>query len=218
MEQTAYLSSSYLGPIQYFQKLVSYPQTVIEQYDNYTKQTYRNRCHIIGAEGVQNLTIPVVKSTELKTTMKDIEISDHGNWKHLHWNAIVSAYNNSPYFEFYGAEFEPFYNGEKNFKYLIDLNEALQSLIFELLNIDKHYTYSQEYKADFTPLEVDFREIIHPKRNHKELDAKFDSVPYYQVFKERHGFVPNLSIIDLLFNKGPESVFYLDLSFINQIK
>lgn len=218
MEQIAYLSSSYLGPIQYFQKLVSYPQTVIEQYDNYTKQTYRNRCHIIGAEGVQNLTIPVVKSTELKTTMKDIEISDHGNWKHLHWNAIVSAYNNSPYFEFYAAEFEPFFNGEKNFKYLIDLNEALQSLIFELLNIDKHYSYSQEYKSDFAAQEVDFRDIIHPKKDYKELDAQFDSVPYYQVFKERHGFVSNLSIIDLLFNKGPESVFYLDLSFINQIK
>lgn len=218
MNQTAYLSSSYLGCIQYFQKLASYPQIVIEQHDNYTKQTYRNRCHIIGAEGIQSLTIPVIKSGELKTSMKDIKISDHGNWKHLHWHAIVSAYNNSPYFEFYAAEFEPFYNGTKNFKYLLDFNEELQSLILNLLCIDKHYTYSSEYKTDFNVSEVDFRDIIHPKKGYKDTDVSFDVVPYYQVFKEKHGFVPNLSIIDLLFNKGPESVFYLDLSFIDKIK
>lgn len=218
MNQTAFLCSSYLGCIQYFQKLASYPQIIIEQHDNYIKQTYRNRCYIIGAEGIQSLTIPVIKSDSLKTAMKDVEISDHGNWKHLHWNAIVSAYNNSPYFEFYAAEFEPFYNGTRNFKYLLDFNETLQALILDLLNLEKHYVYSKEYKANFTANEVDFRDIIHPKKDYRETDPSFDCVPYYQVFKDKHGFIPNLSIIDLLFNKGPESVFYLDLSFIDKIK
>lgn len=206
-----------MAPIQYYQKLVSNPNTVIEQYDNYTKQTYRNRCHIVGAEGVQNLTIPTVKASTPKISMKDVEISQHGNWKHIHWNAIVSAYNNSPYFEFYADEFAPYYH-DKDFKYLLDLNESLQELILELLDCQKSYSYSSEYKMDFERNELDLREVIHPKKSYLEIDPNFDVVAYHQVFKQKHGFIPNLSIIDLLFNKGPESVFYLDLSFIDKIK
>lgn len=206
-----------MAPIQYYQKLVSTPNAVIEQYDNYIKQTYRNRCHIVGAEGIQNLTIPTVKASTPKILMKDVEISQHGNWKHLHWNAIVSAYNNSPYFEFYADEFAPYFH-DKDFKYLLDLNESLQELILELLDCEKSYTYSSEYKVDFEDNELDLREVIHPKKSFQEIDPSFDVVAYHQVFKQKHGFVPNLSIIDLLFNKGPESVFYLDLSFIDKIK
>lgn len=217
MNTKLYLSSAYLAPVQYYQKLISNQDSVIEQYDNYIKQTYRNRCHIVGAEGLQNLTIPTVKATTPKVLMKDVEISEHGNWKHLHWNAIVSAYNNSPYFEFYADEFAPYFH-ERNFKYLLDLNESLQTLIFELLDCDKSYSYSEEYKTVFGTEELDLREVIHPKKSWLENDSSFQTAPYHQVFREKHGFIPNLSIIDLLFNKGPESVFYLDLSFIDKVK
>ena len=217
MNKTAYLSSAYLGPIQYFQKLASYKECIIEQFDHYSKQTYRNRCYIAGAEGIQALTIPIVKPSTDKCIMKDIQISDHGNWQHLHWNAIVSAYNNSPYFEFYEHELYPFYEKNK-YKYLRDYNEALQSLIFDFIDLEKNYTYTSLYKTEFKTFEKDFRDLIHPKKKYMDLDKECNIVPYYQVFKEKHGFLPNLSIIDLLFNKGPESIFYLNLSLIDKIK
>ena len=217
MSKTAYLSSAYLAPIQYYQKLASYPQCVIEKYDHYIKQTYRNRCYIAGAEGIHNLTIPITKPSTEKCYMRDIQISEHGNWQHMHWNAIISAYNNTPYFEFYESDFAPFYHNNK-YQYLCDFNEALQELICKLIDLDINYTYTKEYKEAFSEAEIDFREIIHPKKDFSIADKEFDVVPYYQIFQEKHGFIPNLSIIDLLFNKGSESIFYLDKSLINQIK
>ena len=204
----AYLSSAYLAPIQYYHKLLSYPQVVIEQYDHYLKQTYRNRCNIIGAEGIQTLSIPIVKPSSPKSFMKDILISDHGNWKHLHWQAIRSAYSNTPYFEFYEEYFAPSYK-ENNIKFLLDFNEQLQQTVLDLINCHPNYTYSKEYKMEFKPYEYDYRELIHPKKDFRKVDTDFISKPYYQVFQQKHGFTPNLSIIDLLFHKGPAAVFYL---------
>ena len=210
-----YLSSAYLAPIQYYQKLISSPQVVIEQYDHYMKQTYRNRCYIIGAEGVQALTIPTLKPSQAKCLMRDIQISDHGNWQHLHWNALKSAYSNTPYYEFYEEYFAPFYEKCPT-KYLLDFNESLQALILDLINTSANYSYSTAYKKSFLPNEQDLREVIHPKQNNLDLDPTFISRPYFQVFQDKHGFIPNLSIIDLLFSKGPESIFYLSYSLLEE--
>lgn len=129
--KVAYLSSAYLAPVEYYSKLLNYDKIFIEQHDHYMKQTYRNRCTIAGPEGELALSIPTVKPEEPKCPMKDIRISDHGNWRHLHWNAIESAYNSTPFFEYYKDDFRPFY--EKKYEFLTDFNEELCRLVCELI-------------------------------------------------------------------------------------
>ena len=139
--------------------------------------------------------------------MKDIRISDHGNWRHLHWNAIESAYNSTPYFEYYKDDFRPFY--EKKYEFLADFNEELCQLVCKLIDIQPCIERTSEYKTEFTTEETDFREIIQPKKDFRIADPEFVPHPYYQVFDSKLGFLPNLSIIDLLFNMGPESLLVL---------
>lgn len=205
--KVAYLSSAYLAPVEYYSKLLNYDKIFIEQHDHYMKQTYRNRCTIAGPEGELALSIPTVKPEGPKCPMKDIRISDHGNWRHLHWNAIESAYNSTPFFEYYKDDFRPF--DEKKYEFLTDFNEELCRLVCELIDIQPAIERTKEYKTDFAPNEIDFREAIHPKKDFHRTDPEFIPQPYYQVFEARHGFLPNLSIIDLLFNMGPESLLIL---------
>ncbi|MBQ8500911.1 MAG: WbqC family protein [Bacteroides sp.] len=205
--KTTYLSSAYLAPVEYYTKLVAYEQIYVEQYDHYSKQTYRNRCTIAAPDGPLALSVPIVKPESLKCLMQDIRISEHGNWRHLHWNAIESAYNHTPFFEYYKDDFRPFY--EKRYDFLIDFNEELCQLICSLIDMQPCIQRTAEYRTSFTPDEADFREVIHPKKDFGKEDTAFVPVPYYQVFQERLGFLPNLSIIDLLFNMGPESILVL---------
>lgn len=210
MEESVYLSTAYLAPVQYYTKLYAYPNVFVEQYDNYVKQTYRNRCTIATADGPLALSVPTEKPVTLKCPVKDLRISDHGNWRHLHWTAIESAYRNSPFFDYYRDDFQPFY--EKKYEFLYDFNEQLCSLACELIDIQPQFKRTSEYKQTFESNEHDFRELIHPKKDFKLLDSSFNPAPYYQVFEVRHGFLPNLSIIDLLFNMGPESLIVLKKS------
>lgn len=204
---TAYLSSAYLAPVAYYSKLNAYDQLFVEQHDHYNKQSYRNRCTIAAPNGELALSIPILKPEQHKCAMKDIRISDHGNWRHLHWNAIESAYGSTPFFAYYRDDFRPFY--EKSYPFLIDFNEALCHLICELIDITPNIRRTTAYQAELAPGEADFRETIHPKRDFRLIEPPFTARPYYQVFETRHGFLPNLSIIDLLFNMGPESVLFL---------
>lgn len=201
---TACLSTAYLPPVQWFAKLLRYDKVYVEQYENYQKQTYRNRCVIAGPNGAISLTVPIEKPDTLKCLTKDIRISDHGNWRHLHWNALESAYNQTPYFEYLKDDLRPFY--EKSFRYLMDFNEELVAVICALIDIEPHIERTTDYIA--VREDADFRDSIHPKKNWQE-DKEFTSVPYYQVFQQKYGFLPNLSIVDLLFNMGPESVLVL---------
>ncbi|MBR0043012.1 MAG: WbqC family protein [Bacteroides sp.] len=203
------LSSAYLPPVQYFAHLQSAEQVWIEQYDHYQKQTYRNRCVIAAPDGPLSLTVPIEKPNTQKAFMRDIRISDHGNWRHLHWNAIESAYNHTPFFEYYKDDFRPFY--EKKFDFLVDYNEQLCQLVCQLIDIDTSFQRTESYITEPSNTIIDLRDAIHPK---KELmnDASFGVIPYYQVFQERLGFLPNLSIIDLLFNMGPEAILVLQKS------
>ena len=105
----AYLSSAYLAPVEYYTKLFAYDKVYVERYDNYVKQTYRNRCVIAAADGPLALTIPTEKSDSNKCLMKDVRISDHGNWRHIHWHALVAAYKHSPFFDYYADDFRVFY-------------------------------------------------------------------------------------------------------------
>lgn len=203
----AYLSSAYLAPVEYYTKLLAYDKIIIEQHDHYMKQTYRNRCTIAGPDGEIALSVPIVKPESPKCPMKDIRISDHGNWRHMHWNAIESAYNSTPFFEYYKDDFQPFY--EKKYEFLADFNEELCQVICRLIDIEPDMERTVEYKTEFSAEEYDFREAIHPKKDFRLSDPEFIPRAYYQVFEARHGFRPNLSIIDLLFNMGPESLLIL---------
>ena len=209
---TALLQTTYFGPIQWYQKLYRYDHCLIEQYDSYQKQTYRNRCLIATANGVQALTVPVESDKREvisdKCLVKDIRISDHNQWRRVHWNALQSAYNESPFFDYYADDLHPFF--ERKYNFLVDFNEAIRQKICELIDIQSQVEYTSSYTSAITPQTsalVDYRDVIHAK--HPQPDDTFEAKRYWQVFQHKHGFLPNLSILDLLFCMGPESVFYL---------
>jgi len=208
------LSTTYFGPIQWYQKLCRADHAWIDHRETFLKQTYRNRCIIASANGPQALTVPIERGT---TLIKDIRISDHGNWRHLHWQALRSAYGESPFFMYYEDDIRPFF--EQRWTYLVDFNEAIRATLCELLDVQpkvgrlEHLENLEhlEYLDNLENLEhlenLDYRSAIQPK--HPADDPDFVPRRYYQVYEARHGFLPNLSIVDLLFNMGPEAVFYL---------
>ena len=193
------LSTTYFGPIQWYQKLYRADEVAIERCESFTKQTYRNRCIIATTQGTQALTVPVERT---KADMMTIRISDHGNWRHLHWNALQSAYGESPFFEYYEDDLRPFF--QPDWEFLFDYNEAIRQKMCELLDIQPRVRFTDDYVRE---AEGDYREIIRPKN--AGPDADFQPRPYYQVYASKHGFLPNLSILDLLMNMGPESIFWL---------
>lgn len=200
---TALLSSAYFGPVQWYQKLHRYGRVLIEQYDSFVKQTYRNRCIIATANGPLSLTVPTERATSPEGRLT--RISEHGNWRHLHWNAIVSAYGESPFFEYYADDIHPFFERRQTFLY--DFNMEITLKMCELLDICPHIALTEQYIDSPNNYIDDFRNAIRPK--HPEPDSLFRPLPYYQVYSLRHGFMPNMSILDLLFNMGNESIFYL---------
>ena len=270
----ALLSTTYFGPVQWYQKLNRH-RCIIEQHDNFVKQTYRNRCVIASANGPQTLTVPIERYDGMKCAMRDIRISDHGNWRHLHWQALVSAYGETPFFEYYADDIRPFFE-ERRWKYLLDFNLDITHTLCSLLDVRPDLTLSDHYidaneticggggldgavesfggavkglngaaeslgeavkglggakglgeaaesfggavkglngvaeslgSSSACSSFVDYRDAICPK--HPLPDAEFDARPYYQVRAQRHGFLPNLSVLDLLFNEGPEGIFWL---------
>ena len=279
-DKTILLSSTYFGPVQWYQKLNRH-RCVIEQHDNFVKQTYRNRCVIASANGPQTLTVPTERYDGLKCPMRDIRISDHGNWRHLHWQALVSAYGETPFFEYYADDLRPYFE-ERRWTYLLDFNLDIMNTLCSLLDVRPTLSLSDHYittdaptaahaaatattggsdsmgeeaelnagsklfeeakgagsKAERNLFEeakgagsnaesklfeeakgagsmggeagsnfIDLRDAIRPKR--PLPDSEFDPRPYYQVRAARHGFLPNLSVLDLLFNEGPEGIFWL---------
>ena len=293
-DKTILLSSTYFGPVQWYQKLNRH-RCVIEQHDNFVKQTYRNRCVIASANGPQTLTVPTERYDGLKCPMRDIRISDHGNWRHLHWQALVSAYGETPFFEYYADDLRPYFE-ERRWTYLLDFNLDIMHTLCSLLDVRPTLSLSDHYITTDAPTAVhaattavhaatttahaaatattggsdsmgeeaelnagrnlfeeakgagsnaesklfeeakgagsnaesklfeeakgagimggeagsnfiDLRDAIRPKR--PLPDNEFDPRPYYQVRAARHGFLPNLSVLDLLFNEGPEGIFWL---------
>lgn len=196
------LSTTYFGPIQWYQKLYRAEHVEIEQWESFQKQTYRNRCLIATTNGVQALTVPVEHGDS--PLIKDIRLSDHGNWRHLHWNALQSAYGESPFFEYYQDDIRPFF--EKHWTFLLDFNEEIRQKMCELIDIQPNVSYTEGFIPEESPL-TSYRTAISPK--HPQDDPDFQPKRYYQVYDQKHGFLPNLSILDLLFNMGPESIFLL---------
>lgn len=205
MKSIAILSTAYLAPIQYYSKLIQYPTSIIEHLEHYTKQTYRSRCDIYSPNGLKTLSIPLVKRDH-RQTVKDLKISYDYDWRKIHWRTLESSYRRSPFFEYFEDDLFPLYHNKK-FDYLIDLNEALQQEILILLKRKPTYSFTSEYFKIYADAD-DYRNIITPKTTF-EQDKTFQSKKYSQVFETRHGFIPNLSIIDLLFNQGSRALEFI---------
>jgi len=210
------LSSAYFAPVEYYTFLSNAENILIEKHENYIKQTYRNRCTILSSNGPMALSIPVESNNGRKCLIRDIRIAEHGNWQHLHWNAIVSAYNSTPFFEYYQDNFYPFYSNK--FTYLFDFNEQIREITCLLLDIPlSKIKYTEDYQTNLLD-KKDFREYISPKKDWNIFNSYFISHPYYQVFEKKYGFTGNLSIMDLLFNMGPESQIILQKGFLSSDK
>ena len=199
----ALLSTTYFGPVQWYQKLALADSAAIDHGERYQKQTYRNRCLIATTQGVQALTVPIEKAR----LTRDVRISDHGEWRHLHWHALMSAYGDSPFFEYYQDDLRPFFD-ERRWTFLVDFNEEIRQTVCQLIDLHPAVELADgPATADSRPGYADYRLGINPKRPADDPD--FEPRPYYQVYQRKHGFLPNLSILDLLFNTGSESILHL---------
>lgn len=207
--QNILLSSAYFPPIQYFTKLLQFEKVFIDQHENFTKQTYRNRCEIPGANGPVALIVPVVKGREKKVKIKDLRISYDTDWQRNHWRTIFSAYNSSPFFEFYKDDIYLFFI--KRRKFLLELNMEIHQTLCELLEIENAPVLTTGFE-ELPENTLNFRETFSPKKQKSGPDLFFRPQEYTQVFSGKFGFIPNLSILDLLFNEGPNSYNILEQS------
>lgn len=194
----------YLAPIPLYIQLYSAEGIIIDGDSPFVKQTFRNRTLIATERGVQALTIPIEHNGS--QAMRDVRISEHGNWRHLHWNALVSAYRKSPFFDYYADDFAHFY--EERGGFLLDFNIRMHNVVGELLGLDNKAVITEKTAINTEKNNItDLRQIAEPK---ELTNGKYRSTePYYQVFAQRNSFIPNLSIVDLLFNMGPEGLITL---------
>ena len=196
---------TYFPTIATFVAIAKADAVTLEVFDNYQKQTYRNRMFIYDANGKLPLTIPVVYSQKNRQLYKDIRIANEENWQDLHWKSIQSAYSSSPFFEFYEHEIQPLYT--HYFENLFDFNLKCLEIIYECLELPFVFETSKSYEKH--PKQDDFRPLVN-NRLEKEQDFK----PYVQVFDDKYGFIPNLSMIDLICNEGPNALLYLEAQTI----
>lgn len=203
MSDEILLSTAYFPPVEYFSRISSASKVIIEKEENYIKQTYRNRCRILTANGIQILSVPVMRRSQEKQKIKDILIDYSKRWQQVHMRALISSYSRSPYFQFYFEEFEKVLLEDHRF--LLDLNDRLLNQCIEILGIDKSIEYTSYFCAEGSN-KNDFRYIISPKKSPEYKIRK-----YSQVFSNNR-FVPGLSILDLIFNMGPESSEYLQVT------
>lgn len=199
-------STAYFPPIEYMALMSCCQNATIEQHETWLRQTYRNRCRIMTANGLLDLSIPVNKPDGNHTLSSHIEISYQTQWQKQHQRSIISAYQNAPYFIYYFPELEFVFNQEHH--KLFDLNNAILKKLFSLLKLRTNLNFTQSFEKQ-CQAGKDFRYLISPKNKGSWPPETYQPIQYYQTFSDRHGFVPGLSILDLLFNEGPQTLGYL---------
>lgn len=199
----ALFSTAYFPPISYVAAMLDKPVVLVEQYETFPKQTYRNRAVVATANGLLPLSVPVVRTNGNHTYTKDMDICYNENWAAKHWRAIESAYNSSPYFLYYKDDVEAILN--KKHRTLLELNMDILAFVFKKLKVTKEIILSTDFVTAGAGADIeDYRNRFSPKN--KEI---IQLPPYDQVFEDRYGFQQDLSILDLLFNMGPDSLGYL---------
>jgi hypothetical protein len=201
MNRKIVLSTAYLPPIEYFAGIKEADEVLIEGDENYLKQSYRNRCYILASDKPQHLSVPVFLGSLHKTHIRDIRIDYSKRWQQVHLGALKSAYSSSPYFIYYSGVLEKIILSQH--KFLLDLNMELLAAITKMIRIERKITFT----SGFTPVENDISDLrysISPKK-----ESSYSPKKYIQVFRTEDGFIPGLSIVDLLFNAGPDSADYL---------
>ena len=213
-DKTLLIESQYLPPVSYFAVLYRFDKVLLEQWENFQKSSYRNRCYIAGPNGKLRLSIPLDKGKHQREFMKDVKIYNEEDWQKNHWQSLCSCYRRSPYFEYYEREFEEIYS--RKHEYLFELNFELIKLLLRLMDIQVKVNFTNEYlkplpeypqgSAEYPqgfPEVFDMRSVILP--NKKMTTGNFEPPEYHQVFQDRTGFYEDLSVVDLLFNEGPHA-------------
>jgi len=193
---------TYFPSIAHFVAIAKAENLTFEVCDNYQKQTYRNRAYIYAANGKLLLNIPIKHTQKNRQLYKDVKIANDSRWQDLHWKSLESAYRTSPFFEFYEDEFQPLFTGNETF--LLDFNLKCLEVVFDCLQLPFEFSTTEHFEIEPNH-KTDYRFLANSR---KERPHNFDS--YTQVFDDKHGFIPNLSILDLLFNEGTNAMSYLE--------
>ncbi|WP_242119615.1 WbqC family protein [Aestuariivivens sediminicola] len=193
---------TYFPSIAHFVAIVKAENIMFETDDNFVKQTYRNRTHIYSPNGKLVLNIPVVHSQKNRQKYRDVKIFNAQKWQQIHWKSILTAYSNSPFFEFYKDELAPLF--KKPHEFILDFNLSCFESICSCLQLNLNLRFSKSYTETVKNF-TDFRHLVNAKK-----EKAYGFRPYVQVFHAKYGFIPNLSILDLLFNEGPNTVNYLE--------
>jgi hypothetical protein len=208
--RAALLDVFYLPPVQYMAHLAAHPELRLEQCAPYLKGTYRNRCVIATGGGPLTLSVPLL-SGKYGQPLREVRIAYHESWQRQHWRSIHDAYRSAPFFDHYAEAFEPFFRQEKEL--LLEWNMGLLDMVMRQLGLSKPLSLTEKYEPE--PENVtDLRNAFAFKPRRQREDPQYRTVPYVQVFQDRHGFIPNLSILDLLFCTGPEALHILRRSLI----
>lgn len=193
---------TYFPNIAHFAAIVNANEVVFEMDDNFVKQTYRNRAYVYGANGKLGLNIPVIHSQKNRQKYRDVKIFNEETWQHHHWKSLLSAYRTSPFFEYYEDELQPLFNQKTGF--LLDFNFKCFEVICDCLQLECNTSKTEAFQKNIED-KIDLRHLVNAKK-----EPLFTTENYTQVFSNKHGFIPNLSILDLLFNEGPNALHYLE--------
>lgn len=202
------VESQYLPPVSAFVRMQSFSHITIDGEESFQKSTWRNRCAIINANGTLLLTIPVIGGRGVRSKTKDVRIADDQPWQRIHWRSLVAAYGRSSFFIFYEEKFRRLY--EKRFEFLIEFNTSLLQLCFEILHWEKVIRKSNSLQLPgVSSRNPTAPNLIGKLPAKKETGETENLKPYHQVFQSRHGFIPDASIADLIFNLGNDAQQYL---------
>lgn len=201
------IDAQYLPPVRYFALLLGFEGILLEREEHFVKATYRNRCVVLTASGPQMLSIPLQGGRSHHQPYKEVKIAYQENWQRYHWRSMETAYRNSPFFEFYEPYLRPFYT--ERHELLFDYNVAMFKMVCKLLKLPINLQFTSQYDVEPTSGISDFRSAVHPNPDKDGSGALVKPCAYYQVFADRYGFEPNVSIVDLLFNEGPAALAVL---------